>query len=63
MCKCHDALKLVHNNYDPSAASVTSVVSVTGKLFFHWSNSIPDDKFFANLIGWTLANVGNAILE
>ena len=31
--------------------------------FFHWSNSIPDVKFLDNLIGWTLANAGEVMLE
>ena len=30
---------------------------------FPWSNSIPDVKFFDNLIGWMLANTRNATLE
>ena len=31
--------------------------------FFHQSNCIPDVKFFDNLIGWTLANARDAMLE
>ena len=49
--------------YDSGTASVTSVVSVTGKKFFHQSSCIPDIKFFDNLIGWTLANACDATLE
>ena len=33
------------------------------KVFFHLSNSILDVKFFDNLIGWTLANAGDASLK
>ena len=47
-------LSLVHN-YDAGGASVASVVSFMGKVFFHSLNSIPDVKFFDNLIGWMLA--------
>ena len=54
------------SQYDAGAASVmsvVSVVSVTEKSLFHQSNCIPDVKFFNNLIGWTLANARNAMLE
>ena len=37
------------------------VVSVTGESIF--SFAIPDVKFFDNLITWTLANAGDAMLE
>ena len=40
--------------------TVMSIMSVTGKIFFHWSNSIPDLKIFDSLIGWMLANAGDA---
>ena len=40
-----------------------SVVNVTGKSIFHQTNYIPDIKFFDNLIGWMLANAGDARLE
>ena len=46
------------SQYDTGAASVTENV-----FFFHQSNCIPDVKFFDNLIGWTLANTHNAMLE
>ena len=56
-------LSLVHNN-DDGSVSITSIVSVTGKKsIFHQSNSLPDIKFFDNLIGWMLANTGKATLE
>ena len=51
--------------YDAGAVSITSVVhmSITGKKLFPWSNSIPNVKFFDNLIGWMLANTRDATLE
>ena len=33
------------------------------KRILHLSNSIPDVKFFDNLIGWTLANAGDTTLK
>ena len=51
------------SQYDTGAASVTSVVSIKGKVFFHQSNWIPDVKFFDNLIGWMLTNTRDATLE
>ena len=45
---------------DTGAASITSFMSDTGKLF---ANCIPDVKFFDNLIGWTMANACDATLE
>ena len=33
------------------------------KYLYHQSNYIPDIKFFDNLIGWMLANAGDATLE
>ena len=51
------------SQYDAGAVSVTSIVSIMEKVFFHQSNCIPDVKFFDNLIGWTLANAHDATLE
>ena len=45
-------LSLIHN--DTGTASVTSVMSVTGKSMLN---------FFNNLIGWMLANAGDATLK
>ena len=45
-------------------AGAMSIVSVTGKVFFFYqSNCIPDVNFFNNLIGWTLANACDTMLE
>ena len=38
-------------------------MSVMEKGFFSLVNYIPDVKFFANLIGWMLANTGDATPE
>ena len=50
--------------YDAGAASVMSIVNVTGTSIFHQSKSIHDVKLFNSLIGWTLANgAGDTMLE
>ena len=48
------------SQYDTGAAGA---VSITGKNFFRQSNSIPDIKFFDNLIGQTMGNSSDAMLE
>ena len=52
------------SQYDAGAASIKSIMSVTRKSsFFYQSTFIPDIKSFDNLIGWTLANAGDATRE
>ena len=51
------------SQYDAGATSVTSIVNITEKVFFHQSNYIPDVNFFNNLSGWMLANTCKATLE
>ena len=61
--KC-STLRLIHNYYyDVGVASVTNIVSVTGKTIFSIIKFIPNVKFFNNLIGWMLANTGDVILK
>ena len=51
------------SQYEAGTASVTSIVNVMEKVFFHQSNCMPDINFFDNLSDWMLANACKATLE
>ena len=53
------------SQYDIGVASVTSVVSIMGKEYFFSLVKLflIDVNFISILIGWMLANTGNAMLE